>query len=156
MTGTIIFGPLTKWSAVCRTSLLLESCLPWRSSADIENELARCFREPDAGIEAAFDASGRIVGAGCWSRQIWSTAGYSIHMAGVLPEWRGRGIGAQLVQRRLQAITEAAAGRPVWVDASTRCPARLERHGFVVAGEHDGLSRMTLRLPRVQACGMAA
>ncbi|MEC4591632.1 GNAT family N-acetyltransferase [Nitrospirillum amazonense] len=152
----IAFGPVRRWSAVYYAAGMLAPLLPWRDPVEVFVELERCFQQPHAGVEAAYLPDGRVIGVGCWSRQAWSTAAYSIHMASVLPEYRRQGIGAQLVERRLQAITEDAGGRAVWVDASTRCPERLARHGFRVVGEHDGLSRMMLSLPRAQMCGVAA
>lgn len=130
------------------TREVMKRCLPWRDEAEIWRILHASYERDDIGIICAIH-DGHVVGVGLWERQDWSLSAYSLYMAAVLPAYRGRGIGRTLIERRLQAIAVASGGRDVWVDAATRCPARLERHGFrTVDTLPDGLTRMTLRLPR--------
>ena len=76
----------------------------------------------------AFDETGRAVGfvtvSECWIDQV-----------GVIPEWRGRRLGAHLVVRSVTALRKTGCER-VWLAVAVGNPARelYERLGFTVYG----------------------
>lgn len=84
------------------------------------------FRPQDSRVAMAQDGEpvGFVILADDWLDQV-----------GVVPAWRGRGLGAHLVVRSLTALRKAGCGQ-VWLCVSVDNAARAlyERLGFVAAG----------------------
>jgi predicted GNAT family N-acyltransferase len=76
----------------------------------------------------ASDANGNPIGTGRLMR-----AG-QIGRMGVLPEWRGRGVGGALLQRILQ-LAEEQGTAPLFLHAQITAIPFYEKHGFVATGE---------------------
>jgi ribosomal protein S18 acetylase RimI-like enzyme len=69
----------------------------------------------------------------------------------LLPEWRGKGIGAHLIGRLFEEADQA--GLPVRIHVEYGNPAQrlYQRLGFVFRGEAVGVHRLMERVPATQA-----
>lgn len=108
----------------------------------VPEALERDALDPGCWHVLASDAGGRAIGAG---RML---PGRRIGRMAVLPEWRGRGVGAAM----LQALLRQARGngwRDVGLDAQVGAIAFYQRHGFVAHGERfleAGIEHQAMRL----------
>lgn len=98
--------------------------------------------DPGSRHVLAHDADGRAIGTGRL------TARHTIGRMAVLAEWRGRGVGAAMLQLLLDQAR--ALGYPsVELHAQVHAIAFYERHGFTIEGEEFdecGIAHRTMRL----------
>lgn len=76
----------------------------------------------------ALDADGNPIATGRL------TSGGQIGRMGVLPKWRGRGVGGGILRRILQLANERGIG-PLFLHAQLTAIPFYEKHGFWVQGE---------------------
>lgn len=90
----------------------------------------------DRWVAIAVDQDDQLLGYGdSWKTPLTATADIYV---GVLPSWRRRGIGRELLQRTLiRALEQGAAHVAVYADKNNPAPhIFLHKHGFGVAGAY--------------------
>jgi ribosomal protein S18 acetylase RimI-like enzyme len=115
-----------------------EACFqpPHRFSRTYMRQL---IQQPDAATWIA-EQDGRACGFGIveWTHEASNTVAY-IQTLEVLPEFRGQGIGGELLQRMESSAREAGASE-IWlhVDAENAGAIRIyEKHGFMPTGREE-------------------
>lgn len=109
---------------------------------DVPVEDERDALDPGSYHVLARDADGRAIGTGRL------TARHTIGRMAVLAEWRGRGVGAAMLQRLLDQ-SRALGYRSVELHAQVHAIAFYEHHGFTIDGEEFdecGIAHRTMRL----------
>lgn len=118
---------------------LLDACYPRPPRDVFERVLAASHRRQRLWLASDGDA---VVGLVMLSPH--SKGGHLDNLA-VAPSVRGRGIGQQLLQALLQAVTQEG---PAMVSLTTRIPRFFSPFGFQTCGQlADGSTAMTLLLP---------
>jgi branched-chain amino acid aminotransferase len=95
-------------------SLLVELGGRRPSRAEMEAEVRAALEDPEVGAMLVADAAGSIVGVlgASWTRAIHVPGRYAvIQDLWVHPEWRSRGVGAELVEALVRLARERGVGR---------------------------------------------
>ena len=95
--------------------------------------------------------NGRIVGTSCFCRSRWKAFGDRGEIVSIylLPEYMGKGVGGQLLQRCIRELNGIGFDKILlWVlEENTRARSFYEKHGFVCSEEYltDNIGGKELR-----------